>query len=629
MRHHYAVTGLLGLMKHLRAQATLLLAGALAMGVLWRAQASGTISTCSEVELRRALVGGGDVVLACDSTITLTNTIIVSKETVLDGTGHTPVLTASSSSNSVRVFLVMPGASLTLRRLSLNNTKLVGATGTNSNSGQPAYGAAIFNDHGFVTLDGCTLTGNSVTGGDGSNGSKLGFDAGSGGLAAGAAIYNSGGQITITNSSFQSNSAAGGAGGTGAAGAILGNGGQGGNGGNSGLASGAAIYNTDQGSITILASHFASNSSTTSSAGTGGFGSGVLGFPGKNGTTGAALGGAIFNESGSISVLNSSFWANGAVGGPGVTGLAATNRDDGGNATDGGSAQGAGLYNLGGQVALTNCTFAANFLTGGPGGVGGIGDTTGLGGPGGDGGDGGNALGAGICTSAKGSTTVVNCTFSDNTAAGGQGGRGGAGGGRDLDGDDGKAGTANGGAVFSQGGSIKLRNSILGNSLSVPNAGGPITDQGFNLSSDVSPAFTAQGSRNKIDPDLGSLVQSGQIWTLTLSSNSPAINAISPADGNGAPYFDQRNAFRVFPYDIGAYEFGGTTTPSPLQVTLVNGQVLLSWPAMNNYQLQSSPTLASTNSWSTVTATPSSSGGLNSLSVAKTNSASFYRLLQP
>jgi len=199
------------------------------------------------------------------------------------------------------------------------------------------------------------------------------------------------------------------------------------------------------------------------------------------------------------------------------------------------------------------------------------------------------------------------------------------------DGDDGHKGTAAGGAVYSyQGATLQLRNSILANS-SGANAGGSISDQGFNLSSDATPAFTATGSRSQTDPRLGSLTQSGGLTSLiTLTTNSPAVDAITAADGNGAPFFDQRNAFRVEPYDIGAYELGASFSESVLQASLGNNRVLLSWPSLGNYVLQTTPSLSSSSVWTTVAGSPTTGAdGMSTLAVAQTNQAGFFRLVSP
>jgi hypothetical protein len=592
-----------------------------------RGYASGTVTNCTESDLRIALLGGGTALLACDSTITLASPIVVAKQTVLDGTGHNPSVSGPGASGTGTVFIVQPGASLTLRNLTVTNGRLVGPNGTNGAAGQPARGAAIYCDHGIVTLDGCTVSGHSVAGGAGSTGFDAVGNGGNGGDATGAAIFNFGGQLVVTNTTFSGNSATGGAGGSGIASSTRGAGGRGGNG---GMGSGAAIYNTANGLASVFSSLFSSNSVTGSAAGIGGPGSGLLGFPGGTGTAGSAFGAAICNESGTVTIVDSTFVANAGVGAPGSPGAAAGGNIVGANGSTGGSAQGGGVFNGSGTLSLTNCTFAENSLDGGAGGPGGAGGTFGFGSEGGPGGDGGAALGAGICVSPQGITLIVNCTFSDNGVTGGAGGVGGAGGGLGGQGPVGTVGTAVGGAVFNQGGNVQLKNSILAYSLSGGNVSGIISDDGFNLSSDATPKLNAQGSRNNIDPLLGSFTPAGGLVpTLTLLSNSPAINAITAPQGNGGPAFDQRNALRVAPYDIGAFEFGGTVGIPSLTAQILAKQIILSWAVSGSFALETATTLSTNSLWLNVGAQPSTMGSLQTVTVPTTNQASFYRLIAP
>jgi hypothetical protein len=593
-------------------------------------RASGTITNCTEGDLRNGLIGGGAVQLNCDSIITLTSPIVIAKSVVIDGTGHTATLSPSGTTNGSPIFMVQPGASLTLRQITLSSGTLRGASETNGAGGGSATGAAIYNDHGSVLLDGCTLSGNSVTGGNGSGSVASAQPGGDGGAALGAAVYNLGGHLTITNSTFSGNSAAGGAGGGGAAGANGVNGSNGAHGGNGGQAGGAAIYNTASGLVTIYSSLFSSNFVVGSSGGLGGPGSGLLGFPGDNGNSGPGLGAAILNENGMMAIVNSTFLNNTITGGVGNSGTDGSANQTGTGGSAGGTAEGAGVFCNGGVVLMTNCTFAANSLVGGLGGTGGTGEQSQFGTDGAEGGAGGEALGAGLCAAPGGSIVIVNCTFSDNSVTGGSGGGGGAGSGLGGNGPQGHAGNALGGAVFNAGGNLQLKNSILADSISGNNAGGNITDEGYNLSSDATPAFTAAGSRNRIDPLLGGLSQAGGVVpTLTLSSNSPAINAITAPDGNGCPTFDQRNAMRVPPYDIGAFEFDGSFGAPTLQVQLQASQLQISWAQTGAFTLQSTTALANSNLWQNVAIQPTSAAGVATLNVLLTNTASFYRLVQP
>ena len=593
-------------------------------------RAGGSVTNCTEAALRVALRGGGLVTVACDTSIAVTDSIVVSQDTVIDGTGHAVVLTGNTVTNLSHLFVVEAGIRLTLRNLTLTGGRMVGADGEAGQDGETAFGAGIYNRGGIVTLQGCILSDHQVTGGVGATATKssqAGHRAGSG---LGSAIFNDGGQLTVTNSVFLSNTATGGVGGEGAAGLDSGNGSSGGDGGTGGTGAGAAIYNTRDGQVGIFDSSFSSNRVTGVSGGIGGAGVGYLGFAGKPGESGNALGAALFNDSGVISIQNSTFAANSATGSTGGPGHPGTDLIQAGNGTTGGSAQGGAIFNHQGILSLTNCTLVDNAVLGGKGGEGGTGRSGGFGGDGGNGGRGGMAAGAGLCTDTGGSTFVVNSTFTGNRVTGGPGGAGGSSGGLGDSGKKGPAGTGDGSAVYNGAGTLELRNSILSGRASVPNAGGAIRDAGYNLSSDASPVFTQAGSRNGLDPLLGGFLPAGgMVPTMTLSSNSPAIDAIGALDGNGAPSFDQRNARRTPPYDIGAFEYNGTLTGLTLQAERLTSQVRLSWPAAGSTVLQSAATLSGVTTWVTVTNQPTTNGSARILTVNRTNSANFYRLSAP
>jgi hypothetical protein len=114
---------------------------------------------------------------------------------------------------------------------------------------------------------------------------------------------------------------------------------------------------------------------------------------------------------------------------------------------------------------------------------------------------------------------------------------------------------------------------------------------------------------------------------LTLSSNSPAIDAIPISGGNGCPAFDQRNAVRTGICDIGAYEFGAVPAALTLQAQRIDGRVLLAWPDGGQLELQSTADLASPGQWRTVTNSPNTGSGQQTLSIPSTNPAQFFRLL--
>lgn len=97
--------------------------------------------------------------------------------------------------------------------------------------------------------------------------------------------------------------------------------------------------------------------------------------------------------------------------------------------------------------------------------------------------------------------------------------------------------------------------SIVAENIST-NVDGTIIDEGYNLSSDATPSFSAASSLNHTDPGLGGpLTIAGSTFSLGLIPGSRAIDAI-PADIRTAD-IDQRGIPRpIGPgSDIGAFEY--------------------------------------------------------------------------
>ena len=163
----------------------------------------------------------------------------------------------------------------------------------------------------------------------------------------------------------------------------------------------------------------------------------ALARPGAVGLNGAeAAGGALFvNGAQELTIADSSFFANSAVGGVGAAGQAVTPQAGGrvGNpGTDGGNGQGGAVVIVGVESsAITNTVFLSNAVVGGAGGTGGAAGanttTNGAGAPGGSGGNSGSALGAAIYGGGD-AAVWTGVTFADNAATGGAGGVGGRGG---------------------------------------------------------------------------------------------------------------------------------------------------------------------------------------------------------
>jgi len=559
------------------------------------AKPDGVVNDCTTpIDLTRALIGGGLVTFGCNETVTLANTLTIATNTILDGSGQFPTISAT---NGFRLFNVAPGVQFAIINLTLANGQstiggcifnqgilvasnctfagnnalgtngVAGASGqTNSanggggapgRSGIAGLGGAIYNTNsGLVILTGCSFITNSAKGGSGGSGGTggggeiAGGDGGSGGSGAagyGGAIYNLG-HVSLTNCTFSNNQAVGGNGAAGGAGGVGGNPGNPGNGGAGAPAAGAGLYN--MGVATVVACTFAGHSAIAGSSANGGVRAGGVGYNGLAG--GSSLGGAVCNLS-TNTLINCTFSANQVSGGnAGNGGNGDFGAGDGGN---GGTASGGGFYNSG-QAGVTNCT-----LSGG-GAVGGVAGTSG--GPSGSDGVAGASRGANISsaagalflknsilanpTSGTNTITSTNVTCSTNFSY-----------------STNLTFTTNGGIITVTGTNVTLTatnvvcdtNTVTSTTPgSVANSFGAVSDAGYNLSSDNTPAFSvAKGSHNKLDPRLAPLgTNGGPTMTFALLAGSPAIDA-------GDPAFllpvDQRGAVRSPPGDIGAYEAAG------------------------------------------------------------------------
>lgn len=211
----------------------------------------------------------------------------------------------------------------------------------------------------------------------------------------------------------------------------------------------------------------------------------------------APFGGGIFTSGGSLTILNSAFQNNRAVGANGANGSSLGAGGGGG----GGAGLGGALYIAGGTVAVNNSTFATNQAIGGNGGIGfpnngsfngtggvGGGPAGGAGGaPGATGGTGGFASGGGG-GGGSGSVGGAGGTGGFGGGGGGGGGRtggfsglpggaGGFGGGSGAQGDSsaaagGGGGAGLGGAIFAGAGTLTLTNTTFGNNSVTGGTGG-------------------------------------------------------------------------------------------------------------------------------------------------------------
>jgi hypothetical protein len=160
-----------------------------------------------------------------------------------------------------------------------------------------------------------------------------------------------------------------------------------------------------------------------------------------------------------------------------------------------------------------------------------------------------NGDGGGILN--NGTTTISNSTIANNSANGG-------------------------GGLFNKSGTMTIAQSIVANNSasSGHNCGfaPPLIDQGYNLESGTDCGFTATGSLQNTNPQIGPLANNGgPTRTMALQPTSPAINTIPPTIC--AITTDQRGVSRPQgpTCDMGAFEFQDTTAPTlhlPANITV-------------------------------------------------------------
>jgi hypothetical protein len=545
------------------------------------------VSECTQFALQRALTNGGTVTFTQACSITLTNTLEITRDVVLDAGGNSVSI---SGNNAVRILTVASNLSVVIKNLTLTAGVATegGALRIEPGTSVKLVGCLVSSNRALGPNGAAGIDGNDTygTGGDGSPG-------GNGSEAWGGAIYNQG-SLTLESCRFLTNAASGGAGGAGGAGGDgRFQGGDGGNGGSGAGSWGGAILNLGQ--LSITNSTFSGNTSTGGAGGTGGApGSGPFaGRPGIGGPGLEGAGGAICSF-GPISVFASTFTGNRATGGASADGGSYYS----GNGTDGlpGGPGTAGAIWCTNALVAVNSTLHNNIATGGAGGDGGPARWTA-----GKGGDGGSAYGGAILSFANASLT--NCTLAENAAVGGTNGIAGSGA---VTNDNGRIGSSSGGAIAQNGGTVSLKNSILAYSASGGNAYGTITDLGQNISSDTSFPL-GQLSLAGTDPLLGSLADNGgPTSTMLLLQGSPAIQGADPA---AAPAFDQRGlprpaAGKPAP-DTGAVEMQPALIVSgPTNVLAANGQSVTysvvaggDTPLAYTWRLNGAPLAQATNSF--------------------------------
>jgi hypothetical protein len=417
---------------------------------------------------------------------------------------------------------------------------------------------------------------------------------------------------------------------------------------------------------------------------------GVNGAIGQNGTVGGdAFGGAILDNSNSVSLILSNCWltdnlAQGGQGGQGGGNPAATAFVPGFGAP-GGMGIGGVLYSTG-SVTIVRCTLDFNYANGGNGGNGGTNFSI-TSGPGGAGGNGGFAQGGGLYDSFPDTISIINSTVTANFAAGGTGGKGGdsikasggmggmggpsQGGGMSISigsfycdtiftnsvyggfgglgglgappGPNGPRAGGTGGGIFASDTSCSshMGDNILAGNYSngtYSNYFMAFIDDGFNLISQTDYVCSALSDTTRagtittpIFPDLDPLAQNGGgLPTFSPMMNSPIIDQGYSfgliTDERGAP----RPVYMGYPEPPGGdgSDIGAFEAgTSGLGLSVISNNVALSWPAYYaDLSLQSAPNLLGANIWYSMTDTPVVVGNQLVVTNRATNSMMFYRL---
>lgn len=305
--------------------------------------------------------------------------------------GNRATIVRDNSAPDFRIFHITAVGNLTLNNLTLANGGITGMDGGGGSGvdgggdgGSGGFGGGIYN-LGTLVINSSTFSGNQASGGNGLSSANTGTGSGGGGGGFGGGIYSRG-TVTITNSTFSANIAIGGRGGNSSGGSAGGGGGGGGLGGglfnHSGVVTivnstfsgnGAIGGNGGNGGQTFAGAGNVGSDGDFGSGGGGGYGGGTGGFGGGGGgrawstTTGiggfagggggglngnapggfagggsgnstfpygggggGGLGGAIFDyNSGTATILNSTFYNNQASHGNGGTFYYFTQADNG------------------------------------------------------------------------------------------------------------------------------------------------------------------------------------------------------------------------------------------------------------------------------------------------------------
>jgi hypothetical protein len=403
---------------------------------------SGTITECTETQLRADVSAGGSYTFTCSGTIVLTSALLVSKEVSLTATppnavtidGFNPAGGQPKPGTVDRIFTVANGGSLELTGLDLSYGLVSAAPVSTPTQGKIGMVGCLNSRFGYEGGE-CGSLASAATH-YGENGSMPstpggnGQNAPAGGSAIGGCmLIEAGGSATLTGDTISACSAQGSSqkwlpgtgpsfGTEGVPGYEQGLGGFGGEGGYGSPGFEGGKRETASGIPGFCEGVFGN---APSAGGIGG--GGTHGGNGGNGSEGGAgFGGAIY-DAGSLTVSETKFLQDSALGGQGGAGGNGGGGGGGGSGAQGGSeVVEEGKEGGAGGVGFESChEVSETYYEGGNGTEGSYG---------GDGGNGGNGgAGEGGAIYARGYLAITASSFSSDTARGGNGGTAGLGGG--------------------------------------------------------------------------------------------------------------------------------------------------------------------------------------------------------
>ncbi|MCC6231377.1 MAG: hypothetical protein IT580_01970 [Verrucomicrobiales bacterium] len=315
---------------------------------------------------------------------------------LVSGEGQWPILAFAAGTTSEVLRLVLTNGLATGYRhgaaISNAATLRLQDCEISGNLNRHGWGGGIYNRH-ELTLQSCLLRSNLALGEPGGDADfqmapYQGVGPGGGAAGLGGAIFQDSGRLVARDSVFEGNRATGGKGGDflmDVGGTARGGGPTGGERAQVGVPAGHGGFGSGGGGLRVYEPY---------SGGTGGFGGGhsrspavatedayygggtAGGFDLHGAGAGAALGGAVFARSGSVSLVGCSFRGNRVIGGDGGGGFPSMTGERGG---EGGAGSGAAVFSLAAVVQIEGSEFLENAATGGKGGASG-GDWTSAGG---------------------------------------------------------------------------------------------------------------------------------------------------------------------------------------------------------------------------------------------------------